>query len=250
MEVKVLGMHGGEANGLRSSAYLVNGRVLLDAGGGASCLTDEEALGLEACLLTHAHLDHTYALPMLLDRRIGHPTLSAFSIGPVVQALSAHMFNGALWPDMTKRPTPDAPLLRLIEVQPRTPLRVGGLLATAIEVAHSVPGVAWLLEEEGGARVLFSGDTGPTREAWDQAAKTGIAGAFIEVSYPNRMAAQAARTGHLTPSDLASVLRLLPPSAQVKVIHLKPDLEREIEQDLAPLAARVEVARPLAVYRF
>lgn len=253
MEVRVLGMHGGEVGSLRSSAFLLDGRVLLDAGGGVASLSEEDVLAVGACLLTHAHLDHVYGLPLFLDRRLDCPPLPVHAIGPVVDALQAHVFNDVMWPDVVHPRAPRDAAVRLVKVTPEEPFDVCGLVATAVSVPHAVPSVAWLVGRPGSGPVLFSGDTGPTRHAWEFARAAGVRAAFIEVSYPDAMADAAMQSMHLTPRTLVEALDLLPPGIPVRLIHLKPTNLDNLIEDLGPLLAarpNVEIARPGETYRF
>ena len=67
MKVRVLGCSGAIAQGCRTTAFLIEGRVLIDAGTGVGDLTLEEMRQIDHVLLTHSHLDHVAALPLMLD---------------------------------------------------------------------------------------------------------------------------------------------------------------------------------------
>ena len=75
MKIKVLGCHGSdsllsEADHMRwcqSCGFLVNGSLMVDAGTVASALPLEEQKRIRYVLLSHTHMDHIKALPMLAD---------------------------------------------------------------------------------------------------------------------------------------------------------------------------------------
>ena len=69
MELRILGCHGGETARHRSTSFLLDDRVGLDAGATTSMLTLEEQLGLDAVIVSHAHLDHVRDLAALADNR-------------------------------------------------------------------------------------------------------------------------------------------------------------------------------------
>ena len=102
MKIKVLGTFGSEGPGQRPSAFLVDDRVLVDAGTVGGALSVPEQIQIQHALLTHAHLDHTAGLAFLTDtlamvapdRRV-----TTASIAPVIEALRTHAFNDTLWPD-------------------------------------------------------------------------------------------------------------------------------------------------------
>ena len=69
MELKVLGCHGGETAQHRTTSFLVDGRLALDAGATTAMLTLEEQMALDAVVVSHAHLDHVRDLASLADNR-------------------------------------------------------------------------------------------------------------------------------------------------------------------------------------
>ena len=58
MNVKVLGCHGGESKKHRSTSFLVNDRIAIDAGAIAGRLSLDEQSRIETVLVSHPHLDH------------------------------------------------------------------------------------------------------------------------------------------------------------------------------------------------
>ena len=58
MLAKVIGGHGGTAPGFRTTSYLIDGVLLLDAGSVASGIPIEEQVKIENILISHSHLDH------------------------------------------------------------------------------------------------------------------------------------------------------------------------------------------------
>jgi len=67
MELRILGCHGGETPKHKTSSFLLDGRVGLDAGAVTSMLTLEEQKKIDACLVSHAHLDHIKDLATLAE---------------------------------------------------------------------------------------------------------------------------------------------------------------------------------------
>ena len=72
MKVRVLGCSGAIARDCRTTAFLVDEHILVDAGTGVGDLTVDEMLAIDHVLLTHCHLDHIAALPLMLDA-VGTP---------------------------------------------------------------------------------------------------------------------------------------------------------------------------------
>ena len=67
MKVRVLGCSGAIARDCRTTSFLVNHNILIDAGTGVGDLTLEEMRQIDHVFLTHSHLDHIAALPLMLD---------------------------------------------------------------------------------------------------------------------------------------------------------------------------------------
>jgi Cft2 family RNA processing exonuclease len=102
MKIKVLGAGGGEVTG---SAYLIetgNARVLVDCGifqGGKKAeamnrFDLKDVSGLDAVLITHAHLDHTGRLPLLSKMKVPAPvfcTQATLELSSLILRDSAHV---------------------------------------------------------------------------------------------------------------------------------------------------------------
>src|SRR5712692_6030076 len=109
MRLEVLGCHGGSVPNRRLPAFLLNGRLLLEAGSVTSALPLGAQVGIEHVLLSHAHLDHTIGLAFLVDNIQSAPSwegrkvpVTAAALQPVIDDLRTHCFNGRLWPDFTR----------------------------------------------------------------------------------------------------------------------------------------------------
>jgi ribonuclease BN (tRNA processing enzyme) len=160
-----------------------------------------------------------------------------------LSAVRRHLFNGSLWPDLSVVPTRARPGVRYVALRAGRPSRVAGTSITPVGVSHVVP-CTGLIVEDGGRRLVYTSDTGPTEALWRAARRAEVHAVLAEVSYPNRMARMAAITGHLTPALLAGELaKLGRPLAPVHVYHLKPAHAREIARELAGLGRRVRVVR-------
>ncbi len=124
MKVRVLGCSGAIARDCRTTSFLVDQDVLIDAGTGVGELTRDDMLRIEHVFLTHSHLDHVAGLPLMVDTmacdRIGRP-VHVHALPQTIAALRAHVFNGVIWPDFSCLPSPDMPLVRF------HPLEVGEL---------------------------------------------------------------------------------------------------------------------------
>jgi len=242
MKVEVLGSSGAELPGYNASAFLVDRRVLLDAGTVGTSLNEARQWEIRDILITHAHLDHIKAIPFLADNIIitrKEHSVTLFGTRDTLNTLSAHLLNDRLWPDFTKISASIEPVLKLRPITPGRPFRVNGYSVTAYPVSHTVPAVGYILKDGSGRSLLYTGDTGPTERIWRTTQKVNAA--IIEVSFPDSMEDLAVKTGHLTPHLLGEELgkmKTLPD--RVLVTHIKPQYKREIERELAALGRRVK----------
>ena len=91
MKVRVLGCSGAIAKDCRTTSFLIDGDILIDAGTGVGDLTLDEMRGIDHVFLTHSHLDHVAALPLMVDavaaRR--HQPLKIHALAGTIAALRA-----------------------------------------------------------------------------------------------------------------------------------------------------------------
>ena len=252
MRLEVLGCHGGEVPDLRLPTFLVNGRILLEAGAVTSALPLQDQVNVEHVLISHAHLDHTVGLAFLVDNvqstteRQG--SITTASLGPVIEDLHAHCFNNRLWPDFTLLP-PEAPVLRLESLIEAKETRIGDVTVIPVAVHHAVPATGFILSD-GASGFVFSGDTGPTTRLWEVARSVrGVGAVVVETAFPNRLEALARAAGHLTPGLLQREIEKMP-AAPVWVYHIKPTYYEETAEELSRLDGNVRILQQGRVYDF
>src|SRR2546427_893517 len=135
MKIRVLGAFGSEGLGQRPSAFLVNDKILIDGGSVSGALTVPEQLAVEHAIVSHAHLDHIAGL-VYLSETLGFCEVGAAvtiaSIDPVITTLRAGVFNNTLWPDFSKIPHPDVPVVKYRTLIEDVEQRVGDLWVTPV----------------------------------------------------------------------------------------------------------------------
>lgn len=239
MMIKVLGAAGSEVPGHNSPAFLVDGKLLLDAGTVAKALNIREERGLRCILLTHAHLDHIKGIPFLLDNLVSRgagTTITVMGGKEVLGDLRRHVFNGRIWPDFTKIPSPSRPALRYRVLSTARSCRVEGYRVAMEKVSHAVAAYGYIVEDRDGASVAYTGDTGPTVRFWKRMAAHDVRALITEASFPNRLEKLALASGHLTPNLLGrEIAKMSPQPAKIYVMHLKPQFEQEIESEIHAL---------------
>ena len=238
MKLRVLGAFGSEGLGQRPSAFLVNDRVLVDAGTVGGALTTPEQLAIEHALLSHAHLDHLVGLAFLADTLASSteiPSITVTGIAPVIHAVRDGIFNNTVWPNFARIPSQETAVVRYRTLVEDAEHRVGDLWVTPVPVSHSVPAAGFIVHD--GARgFVYSGDTGPTEALWRaMRGLTGLRAVILECAFPNRLADLAAPSKHLTPALIQREMDKLPPDIPVWIFHIKPPFYEETAEELARL---------------
>ena len=67
MNFQVLGCSGAIAAGCRTTAFLVDDDMLIDAGTGVGDLSLDALARIDHILISHSHLDHVLAIGLLAD---------------------------------------------------------------------------------------------------------------------------------------------------------------------------------------
>lgn len=237
MKLRVLGSAGAELPDFRPPAFLIDGHMLLDAGTIGSVLSEEEQSGIQTIFITHSHLDHIRGIPALADNIIILNRLNTIlvrSTSEVVDAMKYHLFNDTIWPDFTKIPSEENPVIKFSAVSPYESYTVNGYEITAIPVNHTVPTVGYRVSS-GGSVLVYTGDTGSTEEIWKYC--SGVDALIVEVSFPNSMESLARLTKHLTASmfvEEISKIGVLP--KRIFITHPKPQYYDLISKEVDSLA--------------
>jgi 3',5'-cyclic-nucleotide phosphodiesterase len=242
MEFRTLGCHGGETLKHRSPAFLINGRIALDAGSITSMLTLREQRKIESVIVSHAHLDHIRDLAIMADARaqVGGPPITIASTGGTINILKRHFFNDKIWPDFARIPTADNPTIIYKRIRPGKTVEIGGFTVRPVLVNHTVEAAGYLIGD-GKSAIAYSGDTGPTEDFFKAVREQQDASALImEVAFPNTQTGLALRAGHHTPKILEKSLRKLGKKRDLPVLlfHIKPVFQREVERELGRIKTR------------
>lgn len=246
MKLRVLGCSGGiGGRHLRTTSLLIDRDILIDAGTGVADLSVVELAAIDHVFLTHAHLDHIAALPLMLDtvadRR--NTPVTVYGSAAVLDSLRQHVFNWAIWPDFSQIPDTRQPLLRYQAIDLLDPLMLDGRCIGALPVDHTVPAVGYCLDS-GAASLVFSGDTGPCDAFWQAVNRVpNLRHLIIECAFSNKESVLAKTSKHLCPDLLASELGKLERCCELYVTHLKPgqveQTMEEIERYLGDFSLRM-----------
>lgn len=261
-EVVALGVDGGLNGGNLTSLLVgVRGRgsyIALDAGtlvdGIAKAFPAEHAgdvlrTRVKAYAITHAHVDHVAGLALATTDDVAKPL---YALPSTIEALTQHMFNWSLWPNMGDAGTP--PLLSRLRYVSTTPGRAQlvegtGLQITAYPLSHAgTTSTAFLVETAQGDAILHLGDCGSDaiertdRLAllWERVAplvrSRRLQAIVLEASYPDARKDDEL-FGHMTPKhvrqELGRLAAMVSSSAPqqalyavtVVVVHIKPSID-------------------------
>jgi len=233
VRIKVLGCYGGQLLGFHLTSFLVNDSILLDAGSPTEGLDLEDQFGIRHIFLSHTHLDHIKDIAFLADnrslKRLGgakeNRQIVIHSLPENLEVLRRHFLNDCVWPDFTKIPNEDDPILAFHPIHPEEPVEADGVTVTAIPVNHPVPCTGFLLEQDG-QQFIYTADTGHTDRIWEVAnAQPNLKGIIMDCSFPNAHEHLAEISGHLTPNGMASELEKFEKLGDVPVYlyHMKPE---------------------------
>ena len=237
MTVRVLGCSGSIAAGSRTTAFLLGEHVLVDAGTGVGDLELEQLARIDHILLTHSHLDHITAIPLLADSVMrlraasGRPPIEVHALPETLDALRHHIFNNVIWPDFTLLPSRERPVLKLVPFVLGDRLELGGCLVEVLPAVHTVPAVgfaAWPTAQGTGPCWVFTGDTGPNPKLWDRLRGLDVGQLVIETAFSDEDHRVAERSKHLHPGSLARELAQLGGPTNVFITHIKPGDEEPV----------------------
>ena len=233
MIVQVLGCSGSIAAGCRTTSFLLDDDVLVDAGTGVGDLPLEALARIEHILISHSHLDHVLAIGLLADsvlraRRLeGKAPIWVHALPETLAALRTHIFNGVIWPDFTRLPSADHPALQLVPFAVGDLLTLNGKQIEVLSAAHTVPAVGFAVAGQPGPDGVpgwwvYTGDTGPNPLLWERLRRMKVAHLIIETAFSDEERQLARISRHLCPAALGQELAHLQGSVDVHITHIKP----------------------------
>ncbi|WP_048440455.1 3',5'-cyclic-nucleotide phosphodiesterase [Caenimonas sp. SL110] len=225
MKVRVLGCSGAIAKECRTTSFLIDEDVLVDAGTGVGDLTLKEMKGIEHVLLTHSHLDHVAALPLMIDSIASTLTkpVKIYALPGTIAALKTHIFNNIIWPDFSRIPTIANPFISFHEIQVGQTMDITGKRIEVLPAVHTVPAVGYAVTSGKGCWV-FTGDTERNPAFWRRINSMNVAALVIETAFSNREKDLARRSLHLSPMSLAEELDCIDKGKTfpIYITHTKP----------------------------
>ncbi len=240
MRVRVLGCSGGLGGGAKTSSFLLDDDILIDAGSGIDRLSVEDLARIDHVFLTHSHLDHICALPLLIDS-VGHlrdKPVIVHALPETIAALKEHIFNWVIWPDFSEIPVYERPYLLFEPLAVGVSLQIGDRRVKPIAANHTVPAVGFQVSDWTGS-LIYSGDTAPNDSFWHTVnAVRDLRCLIIETAFANREQSLARLAKHIYPSLLGRELAKLKLDIKIFITHLKPADREVTAQEIIEWAGR------------
>ena len=226
MKVRVLGCSGAIALDCRTTSFLLDDDCLVDAGTGVGDLTLAQMGAIGHVLLTHSHLDHIAALPLMIDSIASKLTrpVRIYALAGTISALKTHVFNNVIWPDFSRIPTPEKPFITFQEIHVGQVLEIGGKRIEVLPAVHTVPACGYAVSSKGSGHWVFTGDTERNPAFWRRVNDMNVAALVIETAFSNREKELARRSLHLSPHALAEELDKIDKGRRypIFITHTKP----------------------------
>jgi ribonuclease BN (tRNA processing enzyme) len=245
MNIRVLGCSGSIAAGSRTTAFLLDDDVLIDAGSGVGDLTLDEMARIDHILISHSHLDHVLSIGLLADsvlrlrRAAGRPPIQVHALGATLEALKAHIFNNVIWPDFTRLPSAEQPVLAFRRFDVGDVLDLGGRHVEVLSALHTVPGCGFAVIPRTGGAWVFTGDTAPNPALWARLKTLPVDSLVIETAFSDEEHSLAELSRHLSPSMLARELAQLDSQdTEVFITHIKPGEVERVMREIAHAGLR------------
>ena len=259
MLIRVLGCSGAIAAGCKTTSFLLDHDVLVDAGTGVGDLGLDELARIEHIVLSHSHLDHVLSIALLADSVMrlresrGQAPIQVHALPATLEALRSHVFNGVIWPDFTRLPSAEHPVLQLVPLEAGQLLRLGGKTIEVLPASHTVPAVGYAVQGSEGWWV-YTGDTGPNPLLWQRLSDMKVAHLVIETAFSDEERQLARISRHLCPAALGNELAQLGgplnASVNVHITHIKPGEQDAVMAEIALLATPHTVHALAAGQRF
>jgi ribonuclease BN (tRNA processing enzyme) len=243
MRLRVLGCSGsigGQQH--RTTSFLVDQDVLIDAGTGVGDLSLSELTLIDHIFVTHSHLDHVDSIAFFLDSvgALRPKAVTVYATDPTIAILKRHLFNGDIWPDFTQIPTPEEPWLRYQAIEVGQVITLGKRKITVLPAVHTVPAVGYHLDSGKGS-LVFTGDTGPNDALWPLVNRIeNLKFLIIETAFSDKERRLAELALHLCPSMLAEELAKFTREAEIYITHLKPSEIELTMQEIEELATSIQ----------
>jgi len=244
VEIQILGAHQLELKGARLTSLLIDGTLVVDAGGLTSALSLPEQKKIKTVLLTHHHFDHTRDL-VTLAANAGYywqGQLEVYALRYTLDIVTTCLLDGKIYANFLEYPSKEKPTLMLEAIEPYSRKTIAGYDVLAVPVKHSVPTVGYQITSSDGKSLFYTGDTTVgISDCWQHIFPQLL---IAEVVGPNKYGDWLKKAGHLSAEllkeELTQFRQLKGYLPRIIVIHIGNLFEQEIKEEVAQVAQELE----------
>jgi phosphoribosyl 1,2-cyclic phosphodiesterase len=244
VEIQILGAHQLELKGTRLTSLLIDGTLVVDAGGLTSALSLTEQKKIKAVLLTHHHFDHTRDLVTLAANTAYYwqGQLKVYALSYTLDVVTNCLLDGKIYSNFLEYPSKEKPTLILEAIEPHNRKTIAGYGVLALPVKHSVPTIGYQITSSDGKSLFYTGDTTVgISDCWQHISPQLL---IAEVIGPNQYGDWLKKAGHLSAEllkeELTQFRQLKGYLPRIIVIHIGNLFEQEIKEEVARVAQELE----------
>jgi ribonuclease BN (tRNA processing enzyme) len=244
MRIHALGTFGSKSKDKNMVSFLVDDKILIDAGNILAPL-GEKAFNIENILLTHHHLDHIVEIPFLISESFPSRLrpLRIFASLHTIRAMKKFIMNHKIWPDFSelKLRKNGSFSLQYHEVKVGQVLQIDDYVILPFKSNHIIPTLGFKITS-GGKSVIFSGDTYVQENIWKLANDDEqVKAIFIDVSYPAHLHDLGEKAKHLSTDVFEEELKKLKRKVKIFVVHIKPTFFDEVKKEIDQIAKKLRL---------
>jgi len=244
VEIQILGAHQLELKGTRLTSLLIDGILVVDAGGLTSALSLTEQKKIKAVLLTHHHFDHTRDLVTLAANAAYYwqGQLKVYALSYTLDVVTNCLLDGKIYSNFLEYPSKEKPTLTLEAIEPHNRKTIAGYGVLALPVKHSVPTIGYQITSSDGKSLFYTGDTTVgISDCWQHISPQLL---IAEVIGPNKYGDWLKKAGHLSAEllkeELTQFRQLKGYLPRIIIIHIGNLFEQEIKEEVAQVAQELE----------
>lgn len=235
------------------TTYLINDTLAIDAGAIAIGLSQQEQLRIRSIIVTHAHLDHIFSLPLYLTNLFDeiHKPVRLYATQSDFDALQQYIFTPRVWITLNTLRNGHTDLVSFQPIKSGESFFAEELKVTPVQVTHTVLTHGLIVEDDRSA-LLFTSDTGATERIWQVANECDkLRAIFIDLSFPNRMTELARASQHHSPATLLEEMSKMKPDTPIYAVHVKAAYRDQVVEEIESLNnPRIIVAEVGREYEF
>ena len=149
MKIEILGCYGNHVDNYRTTSFLLNDSILLDAGTITEVLGDEQLKRIKHVVISHTHIDHLKDLFSFVDELVmmGKYSIEVISVKQIIEIISQNLFNNLIWPDFTVIPSENNAVIRFCEIDLEKATSRDGISIKPVLMTHTVYTVGFVVKE-------------------------------------------------------------------------------------------------------